>query len=571
MKRNPQLLANGEFDVLVVGAGMFGACVAWSAILRGYSVALIDKADFAQATSSNHFKFIHGGIRYLQHGDVIRLRESSREKSALIRIAPHLAYPMPIVLPTYGHGKKGKLIMQAGMLAYDVLTADRNRGIPDDTRRTPMGTTIDRAEVIRKFPAIKTDGLTGAAVFYDGQMYNPARLVLAFVKSAMAKGAVAVNYVEADRLLREGNRVTGCSVRDTLTGERYDIRSRVTVNAAGPWAARLLAHEANLDFGPKPSFSRDLAFVIDRSICSTHALGCQARSHDSDALLDRGGRHLFLVPWRGKTIVGVWHRYSKASPDRISVSKEELGGFLDEINDAYPDLGLRHEDVRLINTGLILFGSEDDQASSSDHSFAKRSVLIDHSTFGLDGLISLVGARATVARGMGDATADLIDAKFGTKKRKSTTEWEKIHGGNFDDFDNLAGEVGKRLLRAGNDTARAVAHNYGAAYRDLLDCAPDESYLEPMGRSNVLKVEALHAVRQEMATCLADVVFRRTELGTAGDPGMEAIELAAEIAGTELGWNQAVRETEIRGVTETLENRGPWRIVENNGDIPAGE
>ena len=550
---------------------MFGACVAWSAILRGYSVAVIDKGDFAQATSSNHFKFIHGGIRYLQHVDIARLRESSRERSALIRIAPHLAYPMPIVLPTYGHGKKGKLIMQAGMLAYDVLTADRNRGIPDSTRQTPMGSTLGREEVVGRFPGVKKEGLTGAAVFHDGQMYNPSRLVLSFLKSAVLKGATAVNYAEADRLLKQGNRVTGCSVRDTLTGERYDVRARVTVNAAGPWAARLLSKEASLQFSPKPSFSRDLAFVVDRSISSTQALGCQAQSHDSDALLDRGARHLFLVPWRGKTIVGVWHRYSKASPDRISVSKEELGGFLREINEAYSGLDLRLQDIRLINTGLILFGSEDDQASSSDHSFAKRSVLVDHTKFGVDGLISLVGARATVARGAGDDTLDLIDRKFGSKKRKSTSEWEKIHGGDFDDFGRLIAEIGKRLPIAGNDLARAVAHNYGAAYPELLECAPDASYLEPMGTSKVLRVEALHAVRREMATSLADIVFRRTELGTGGDPGADAVQAAADIAGKELGWDDTMRESQIRGVRAILENRGPWQVVETNSDLPEGE
>ena len=564
-------MANDEFDILVVGAGMFGACVAWSAALRGYSVAVIDKADFSQATSSNHYKFIHGGIRYLQHADVVRMRESSRERSALVRIAPHLAYPMPIVLPTYGHGKKGKLIMQAGMLAYDLLTLDRNRGIPDSTRRTPMGSVLDRADVLRMFPGVRKDGLTGAAVFHDGQMYNPPRLVLSFLRSAQSRGAVAVNYLEAEQVLRDGDRVTGCRVHDRLTGDRFEVRSRMVVNAGGPWASRVLLNDPGLDFKPKPSFSRDLAFVIDRPISATHALGCQAKSHDSDALLDRGGRHLFLVPWRGKTLVGVWHRYSKASPDRISVSREELATFLDEINGAYEGLDLRFEDIKLINTRLILFGSEDDQASTSDHSFAKRSLLVDHSRYGLDGLVTLVGARATVARGMGDKTLDLVEQKFGTSRGKSTSEWEKIHGGDFSDFASLVADVQRRLPGAGYETAKAVAHNYGSAWTELLDCAPDASYLRPMGQSNVLKVEAVHAVRHEMATSLADIVFRRTELGTGGDPGAEAIRVAAEIAGQEFGWNETMRDAEIRAVTGILEKRGPWTLVERNEDIPAGE
>lgn len=576
MKRNPEALANGEFDVLVVGAGMFGACVAWSAVLRGYSVAIIDKADFAHATSSNHYKFIHGGIRYLQHADIVRTRESSRERSALVRIAPHLAYPMPIVLPTYGHGKKGRLIMQAGMLAYDVFTADRNRGIRDRTRRTPMGSVLGRDEVLQLFPGVKRDGLTGAAVFHDGQMYNPARLVLAFVKSAQSRGAVPVNYIQAEQFVLDGDRVTGCRVRDHLTGETFEVRSRITINAAGPWAARELLHHPSLDFSPKPGFSRDLAFVIDRPISRTHALGCQAQSHDSDALLDRGGRHLFLVPWRGKTLVGVWHRYSKASPDHITVSREELRTFLSEINGAYAGLDLRLDDIRMINTGLILFGSEDDQASSSDHSFAKRSVLVDHGKHGVEGLISLIGARATVARGVGDQTLDLVDRKIASSKNrpnsgKSASEWEKIHGGNFDDFASLVTDVNRGLPELSRETATAVAHNYGAAWTELVDGAPDASYLQPAGQTNVLKAEALHAVRDEMATSLADIVFRRTELGTGGDPGADAIRAVADIAGQEFGWTEEKRDAEIRSVTTILQQLGPWHMVDTNADLPSGE
>jgi glycerol-3-phosphate dehydrogenase len=571
LKRDTDLLAKQEFDLLVVGGGIFGACIAWSAVLRGYSVALIEQADFAHATSSNHYKFIHGGIRYLQHADLYRMRESSRERSALVRIAPHLAYPMPIVLPTYGHGKKGRLMMRAGMLAYDLLTLDRNRGIGDRTRRTPNGSFLSRDEVIRRFPGTSTAGLTGAAVFHDGQMYNPSRLVLSFLRSAHSNGATIANYVEAEQFIRSRDRINGCVARDRQSGDEFEIRSRMTVNAAGPWAADLLLRTIGLKLQPTPSFSRDLAFVIDRPICPTHALGCQSVTHDTDALLDRGGRHLFLVPWRGKTLVGVWHRYTKARPDRLTVSREELGSFLQEINSAYAGLNLQFDDIKLINTGLILFGSEEDQKSGSDHSFAKRSVVVDHARQGVEGLVTVIGARATVARGTGDRTLDLVDRKFSRSGPNTGSDWRPIYGGDFSDFEALVRKLRQRLPKAGADTARAVAHNYGTAYEDLLRCAPDESYLETVGASNVLKVEIVHAVQREMASNLADVVFRRTELGTAGDPGLEAMSTAADLAAAEFGWDPAKRDSELRTVRETLERCGPWQFVARNDEMPAGE
>jgi glycerol-3-phosphate dehydrogenase len=462
-------------------------------------------------------------------------------------------------------------MMRAGMLAYDLLTLDRNRGIRDRTRRTPNGSFLSRDEVIRRFPGTPTAGLTGAAVFHDGQMYNPSRLVLSFLKSAHSNGATIANYVEAGQFIRSRDRIAGCVARDKLSGDEFEIRSRMTINAAGPWAADLLLRTIGLKLQPMPSFSRDLAFVIDRPICPTHALGCQSVTHDSDALLDRGGRHLFLVPWRGKTLVGVWHRYTKARPDRLTVSREELGSFLQEINGAYAGLNLQLDDIKLINTGLILFGSEEDQKSGSDHSFAKRSAVVDHARQGVEGLVTVIGARATVARGTGDRILDLVDRKFSRSGRNIGSEWQAIHGGDFSDFEALVEELRQRLPKAGADTARAVAHNYGTAYEDLLRSAPDESYLETVGASNVLKVEIVHAVQREMAANLADVVFRRTELGTAGDPGVEAVSAAADLAAAEFGWDAAKRDSELRAVRETLERCGPWQFVARNDEMPAGE
>ena len=139
MYRNTWELAQKEFDLVIVGGGIFGICAAWDASQRGLSVALVERGDFAAATSANCFKMIHGGIRYLQHGDIARVRESARERSALLRVAPHLAAPLPIVVPTHGSTTQGKAFLRAGVLAYDMITFDRNKGIPDPQRRVPGG------------------------------------------------------------------------------------------------------------------------------------------------------------------------------------------------------------------------------------------------------------------------------------------------------------------------------------------------------------------------------------------------------------------------------------------------
>jgi glycerol-3-phosphate dehydrogenase len=194
MKRNLEALAATEFDLLIIGGGAFGAAAAWDATLRGLRVALIEQRDFASGASAECFKMVHGGIRYLQHADIRRLRSSCAERSAMLRIAPHLVTPLPILIPTYGHGRQGKAFLAAGMYVYDLLTAGRNAGIADATRRIAGTKLLSRAQTLELFPQLEQRSLTGGAVFEDGQMYNTARLVLAFVQSAVSRGAHAANY-----------------------------------------------------------------------------------------------------------------------------------------------------------------------------------------------------------------------------------------------------------------------------------------------------------------------------------------------------------------------------------------
>jgi glycerol-3-phosphate dehydrogenase len=563
-------LATRQFDIVVIGAGIFGAAAAWEAARRGYTVAVLDKGDFGGATSSNHFRFIHGGIRYLQHLDLVRVRESSEERSALIRLAPHLCYPMPIVLPTYGHGKKGKGLMRAAMAAYDVLTLDRNRGIGDPSRQTPNGRVISRSEVLKMFPGIAADGLTGAALFHDGQMYNPARLVLAFLQSAAEDGAMVANYIKAERLLMEDGRVVGCEATDQRSGASFEVRGKMTINAAGPWGRPVLGHDSGIRLEPEPSFSRDLAFVVNRSVCPTHAVGCQAASADTDAILDRGGRHLFLVPWRGMTLVGVWHGFTEVPPEDVGVSREELQTFLDEINAGYVGLDLRMDDIQMINTGLILFGSKQEQGSAAKHSFSKRALVFDHTRDGIEGLLTVIGDRATVARRVAEKTIKLAEQRIGSGGKKAERGWTPLRGGAFETFAGLVDEISQRLPDSSRRAAKAIAHNYGSAYKDVLACATEPSHLETIGDSNVLAAEILHAARHEMAFSLEDIVIRRTELGSGGDPGAKALATAADLAAGELGWDRQETVAQVARLQDIYRRRGPWRMVERSEQLSAG-
>lgn len=553
LKRNIPVLSNKEYDLVIIGGGIFGVCSAWEAALHGLSVAIVEKGDFSHATSANHFKMVHGGIRYLQHADFYRIRESCRERSALLRIAPHLVRPLPIVIPTYGHGIKGKEFLGSGMLLYDILTLDRNRGISED-QKIPRGRFLSRRRVLELFPHLNKNNLTGGAVFYDGQMYNPPRLAISFLRSAVGLGADAANYLEVSGFLKVNSRIVGVEAKDVLSGDRLKIRSKMVLNTTGPWAHRLLKSHLGIKLEPCPIFSRDLAFVVRGRTNHSCGLAFSTKTKDTDAFLDRGGRHLFAIPWRNYMLIGVFHIVFNGPPEDISVAEQELQGFIDEVNVAYPGLSISMEDILMINTGLTLFGNEEKQGTGV-MSFGKRSEIVDHMReHNLDGLITLIGVRATTARGMAEKVIRMILKRLGRKKTTSKSEEIPIYGGQIDSFQDLLSQARQNLPK--ELTARhlhALLHNYGSQYREVLKYAEENStLLESVGGSTVLKSEIVHAIHEEMAETLADVVFRRTDLGSGEYPGEIELLCCADIMAEEKGWNQDRLQREIKAVVKAV-------------------
>ena len=487
-----EALAEQEFDLLVVGAGIFGACAACDAAQRGLRVALLDRGDFGAATSAHSYKLIHGGIRYLQHGDLWRVRESSLARRAFLRVAPELVRPLPILVPTYRMGKKSRWLMRLANWIYDLTTWDRNAGQNRADRRVPAGKTLGREQVLEAYPWLPRQNLTGGVIFHDAQMLDPPRLTLAFVQAAQRYETTAANYVEAVKLRQKENRVVGVEARDRFTEQSLFVRARVVLNAAGPQAMQLR---------PTPPltnipWTRDCALVLRRRLTVAGqglALACQ--THDPDAWLSRGGRHLFLAPWRGRTLLGVWHRVQ--SPQQpFHLTEEEIVGFLDEVNRSHPSLELSRDQVLLYHSGLVPTG--DNRPATKNVRFGHRSYLLDHQkTDGLEGLLSLVGVRYTTA------------------------------------------------IR---EAPRAV----NLAFQKLLRTAPvsrlDSEPLEAEATPSFSTQQVRHAVQHEMAQTLADVMLRRTELGTTSELTLEALASSAAEMAPLLSWSDERVQQEIDGL-----------------------
>ena len=549
MNRDLSALTDDVFDLVVIGGGAYGVSVARDAALRGLSVALVEKDDFAHAASGNSFRMVHGGIRYIQHADVRRVRSSARERAILLATAPHLVRPLPIAIPTYGHGTRGKAFLRAGMALYDLLTLDRNRGIRDPDRAIPSCGTLSRRRTLDLFPGLSPHGLTGAGLFADGQMAHPMRLAVAMLRSACDAGAVAANYAEAVGLLLDGASVRGVRVLDRLGGDEVEVRARLVVNATGGWAEDLLGRLLGIRRETPRTFSRDLCLVTTRPAPHDVAVAVLGGTHDPDAVLSRSKRHLFVIPWRGRTLVGVWHLPWDRSPDAVTHSPDEVERYVAEVNEGYPGFDLRPDEVSLVNAGLVLFGENAEDARNL--SYGKRAMVVDHrEADGYDGLLTLMGIRWTTARGDAAALVDHVFQRDGKQPPPTRTDATPVHGGNFESFAGLVRRIRMDVPDMDPGQVERLCMLYGTGVRRVLQYTYQDSGLgRPLPDAQVLGAEVVHAVEVEMARTLADVVRRRTDLGILEPPSHAALDATARLMADPLGWDEVRVQAEIRGMS----------------------
>jgi glycerol-3-phosphate dehydrogenase len=551
MKRNLQNLASQEFDVLIIGGGIYGATTAWEAALRGLKVALVEKGDFASGTSSNSLKIIHGGLRYLQHADFKRMRESIRERRIMMRIAPHLIHPLPCVMPTYGHFIKGPEVMRIALLMNDMVGFDRN-WLDDPQKRLPAGRVISKNRLLEIVPHVDQKNLTGGAIWYDAQMYNSERLAISFLKSSASLGAELANYLEASRLLVQNDRVIGVRAHDQLTGDEFDVRAKITINSSGPWTNAVLSSMNGKYQHPPIEFSTALNLVVNRPLGKKYAFGVFSRQvfKDKDALISKGARLLFIVPWRNVTLIGTAHKPYTGISESYRVSEPEIDEFLAEANAAMPGADIRRDEVTFHCGGLLPMAGVNQQ--TGDVRLVKHFQLIDHQDRDrMEGLVTVLSVKYTTARGVAEETLNLVCRKLNCKSRKSTSARTRLWGGEIDRFDQFLSE---QIKRKKNDfPAEVIRHlifSYGSRFEEVLWLASQNPEMaEPLDASlPILKAECLYAVRHEMALKLADVVLRRTELGTTGLPGRESLQKSARIMAQELGWDSKKVAAEISEV-----------------------
>jgi glycerol-3-phosphate dehydrogenase len=535
MNRDLQAMAGKTYDLVIVGGGIAGASIARDAALRGMTVALVEKRDFAGATTAASSKLIHGGLRYLLNLELGLVRESLRERRIWSNVAPHLVDSLTFLMPTADKRIRGRLKMALGMTAYDWLAYDRNR-LDDPERAIPAHKRLSRKEVLEQEPGLASDDLTGAMIFHDYQMYSPERLALACIQSAVERGADAANYAEVVDFLKEGDRVTGVRVHDSIADATVELRGGMIINAAGPWADILMATASGKTPSRRLIRSKGI-HLITRALTNKHAIAVPG-AH----------QHFFILPWRGHSILGTTDTVYNGDPDEVHVTEKDIIDFLHVVNQGYPGAKLTRSDVLFFYAGLRPIvektPAEAQEEDADSYNASRAAEIYDHETEdGLPGLVTAIGGKWTTARHLAEKVVDLAFSKLGRAAVSCATETEVIYGGDTGRFAEFLSQAVAKHGNLPTAVVENLAKSYGSRFEEVVAlAAEDPALLDPISdRYPEIAAQVVYAIRNEMALTVEDVLFRRTGLGTLGQPGPAVVQRVTDLMARELQWEAPVQ------------------------------
>lgn len=529
-------ISKTTFDVIVIGAGINGAGIARDAAMRGLRVLLLDKADIGGGTSSFSTRLIHGGLRYLEHSEFGLVRESLRERETLMRIAPHLVRPLPLLIPIYKEARRGPWTMRAGMVAYDVLSFDKS---------LPRHRMLTRAETLEKIPALNREGLLGGAVFFDAQVEFAERIVLENVLSAVAHNATVLTHARVDDLIFEDGRVRGVELTDELTGRCRSMRAEIILNAAGPWVDRVLAgtNSEQLIGGTKGSH----IIVAPFTGAPSCAIYVEA---------EKDHRPFFIIPWTGNYLIGTTDTRYDGDLDLVRIEAEEIVYLVSETNRIIPSANLSREKILYTYAGVrpLPFTGDKGEAGITRRHFIRRHPQVGN-------LFSIVGGKLTTYRSLAEEAVNLVFKELGKSVAQCSTSEVSLPGAatpktdsTFEDFcadfkqgSGLPQAISDRLLRI-----------YGTRSAQLVTMIRTEASLANVFdvETHAIAAEVVFSFEHEFATTLADCLLRRTMVGLNSTLGMKSVEAAAKIAREHLGWQESRVQQELTGYRDAITRFG---------------
>jgi glycerol-3-phosphate dehydrogenase len=528
-------IAGKHFEVVVIGGGITGAGVALDAASRGYSVALLERGDYAVGTSSRSSKMVHGGLRYLQNFDLGLVREALVERALMVRLAPHLVYPTPFLVAALGEERRDRKL-GLGLNMYDVMATTRGRSRrerraareeEEDSYWSPdRHRTIDRDEVLELVPALAAREPNDAYLFYDCQT-DDVRLVLTVLGEAERFGAVMLNGAEVTEVLSQNGKATGVAFVEAESGERMEVGADNVVNATGVFADQVRPEELlGEEDVPRISPSRGTHLLIDQADLPMGKAACIVPAGE--------GRMIFSLPWYGRTLVGTTDNDFDGDTNHPRPAEDDIAYLLQAVNDFF-GTSLGESDLVGAYAGVRPLISTGDPRKSVD--ISRKAELYETSS----GMLTITGGKLTTWRRMAKQTVDRLVEREGREAPCHTHEIPLGMPARPGDLEAPEG--------VGDEATGQLAFRYGHAARKVLEIARAEPKLaRPIvpGRPDLLAEVAL-AARLEQARSVADVLLRRTRLGILAAPELrtaKAVRPVADVLGAELGWSRRQRSRE---------------------------
>jgi len=476
-----------NFDVLVIGGGITGCGVARDAAMRGLKVVLFEKDDFASGTSGRSSRLVHGGIRYLEHGQLHLVRESIREREILLRIAPHLVHPLAFTWPIYRGARVGRIKLGAGLFIYQLMAGNKAH----------RSSSLNAEQTLQREPALAKTNLTGSAVYYDART-DDARLTIANAIAAEQNGAVVMNHSRVTSVIRDGRKAVGATVTSQLTADKHEVRARVIINATGVW-------QADFDGGAQKQRHRGSKGV--------HIGVARERVGNREAITmisPVDGRVMFCLPAGAQTIIGTTDTWTDDAPETVHASVGDVDYLLQSANAYFPDARLTSDDVVSAWAGIRpLAGGQPNNPSAASR---EHSIVADDS-----GIIHVTGGKLTTYRSMAAEIVDRAEEALGRKRMPSGTESAELPGGDRD-----------------REIARLQREDPRLAERLLDGLAYTGGHF-------------VYGVTAEKAQTLSDLLIRRTHLAfETRDHGRSVAPRVADIVAPHLGWTDQTKSARIR-------------------------
>ncbi|MGQ9475368.1 MAG: FAD-dependent oxidoreductase [Actinomycetota bacterium] len=530
------------FDVLVIGGGITGACVARDAARRGLSTMLVEKRDWAFGTSSRSSKLVHGGLRYLELFDFKLVFEACRERRRLLLNAPHVVWPQSFIFPVYKGDKNPLFMIAMGLWLYDILALFRN---------VQNHQLHGSRRILEVEPELDRERLKGGGQFYDCAT-DDARLTLSHVQSAYLEGACCLSYVKVIDFLRRDGMVCGVRARDEIGGRELDIEARVVLNCTGPWTD-FVCRLDEPDAAPKLRPTKGSHVVVPWE---------RVKAYNAMPILSpRDQRMLFVVPWRNFALIGTTDTDYDGDYDHVRASRDDVDYILEAANRALPRARLDHDDILSTYAGLrplVLEGGGKDVKESQ--------MSREHSIYeSYSGLLSIAGGKLTTARSMAEELVDLAARRLEERHGLSgiprcTTKNAPVFGKDGRDFHKRLERLA-REVRLDDDVIHRLQFLGTGALRVLGLMAEDLSLSRRLGEGiPYLEAQVVYSAREEMVVNLEDFMVRRS-LIFYEDPeqGLGCAERVAELLGQELGWDEAEKKRQMEGYRRVVELSRAYR------------